>query len=125
MWQQYNPNPRGNNVGDCTTRALTAALNIDWDTAYLLQFAEGYSLKDMPSADNVWGSVLQRHGFHRRLVEGDCPICYTVRDFAREHPQGTYLVCPQNHVVCIRDGEWWDAWDSGDTVPIYYWVKED
>ena len=31
MWVKYNPNPAGRQVGDCAVRALTKALNIDWD----------------------------------------------------------------------------------------------
>ena len=27
-------------------------------------------------------------------------------------------------VVALIDGDWWDAWDSGDEVPVYYWQKE-
>lgn len=33
-WIKYNPNPHGNNVGDCTVRAISKALGQDWDTTY-------------------------------------------------------------------------------------------
>ena len=35
-WQYYNPNPKDNLVGDCVIRALTLALNEDWDKTYLV-----------------------------------------------------------------------------------------
>ena len=28
------------------------------------------------------------------------------------------------HVVCVKDGNYYDTWQSGDEVPIYAWVKE-
>lgn len=31
---QYNPNPRGNRVGDCVIRAISGATGRDWETTY-------------------------------------------------------------------------------------------
>lgn len=125
MWQQYNPNQRGQRVGDCTVRAIAGALGMDWPTVYWMICIEGAIQQDMPDADAVWGAYLERMGYRRRLVEAECSKCYTVRDFAREHPLGTYILCPKGHVICVKDGNWWDTWDSGDERPIYYWQKED
>lgn len=33
MWIEYNPNPTGRNVDDCAVRAVSKALNTDWETA--------------------------------------------------------------------------------------------
>ena len=55
---QYNPNPQGNRVGDCTIRAISKLLNQDWNTTYIELCLQGYILKDMPSANNIWGSYL-------------------------------------------------------------------
>ena len=44
-------------------------------------------------------------------------------DFAAEHPDGTYILALATHVVCVRDGDWLDTWDSGDETPLYYWEK--
>lgn len=54
----------------------------------------------------------------------NCPDCYTVADFASEHPRGLYVLAIGGHVVTVRDGEWMDSWDSGNEVPAYYWSKE-
>ena len=63
MWVMYNPNPAGRQVGDCAVRALTKALNTDWETAYTLLSGNGFTMCDMPSSDGVWGAVLRQHGF--------------------------------------------------------------
>lgn len=124
-WVQYNPNPTGDRVGDCTVRALTKALGISWDEAYLLIVAEGFIQKAMPSENEVWGMVFWRHGFRQMTLPGPCPWCYTVREFAEEHPQGTFVLCTGSHVVTLVDGDWYDSWDSGDEVITYCFVKED
>lgn len=57
MWTHYNPNPAGRNVGDCTVRALSKALNQDWYTTYLGLCVEGGLMGDMPSANATWGHI--------------------------------------------------------------------
>lgn len=81
----------------------------------------GLKAGDMPSANRVWGNVLSAHGFRRHPVETDG---VTVRDFCLDHPHGLYVLAISGHVVCVRDGDWYDSWDSGDEVPVYYWTKE-
>lgn len=51
-------------------------------------------------------------------------MCYTVEQFAQDHPQGTYILAIDGHVVCVQDGCWFDSWDSKDRVPLYVWRKE-
>lgn len=74
----------------------------------------------MPSADSVWWALLERYGFEYRGLVNTCPGCFTVSDFARAHPTGMYVLGPLSHAVAVINGEYWDTWDSGDTVPTYY-----
>lgn len=124
MYQQYNPNPRGKNVGDCTVRAIAKATGKEWGEAYLNLAVQGYLMGDMPSANACWGAYLRKLGFVRRMLPDSCPECYTLREFAEDYDQGTYIVALSGHVVCVEDGVIWDSWDSGGEVPLYYWVKE-
>lgn len=119
----YNPNPRGTRVGDCTVRAIACATGQDWETVYAGLSASGFALADMPSANHVWGSYLKRCGFKRRIVD-DCGADeYTVEDFCRDNPRGVYVLAISGHVVCVIDGNYYDSWDSGAEVPVYYWTK--
>lgn len=124
-WIPYNANPRNVNVGDCTVRAISKALGESWETVYAGIALEGFMLCDMPSANHVWGAYLHRRGFTRKIVPDSCPDCYTVADFAREHPQGTYILALSGHVVCVIDGDWYDTWDSGSQIPLYFWCRKD
>ena len=123
MFQYYNPNPTNKRVGDCTVRAISKALSQSWETTFVGLALEGFLLSDMPSANHVWGAYLRRHGFERKMLPDECPDCYTVIDFCRDHPQGLYILAIDGHVVCVCDGKYYDTWDSGYEIPIYYWQK--
>ena len=119
-----NPNPDNNITGDCTVRALSLVLKTDWDTAYIELVVYGFMLKDMPSSNRTWSSMLYDHGFRRHIIPDTCPDCYTIRQFCIDYPEGVYLLATGTHVVAIIDGNYYDSWDSGNEVPVYYWKKE-
>jgi len=125
MYSAYNPNPMGARVGDCTVRAIARATGQSWERVYAGLCIEGFVLGDMPSANHVWGAYLRRQGFRRHMLPDDCPDCYTVADFCRDHPHGRYVLAISGHVVCAEDGDYYDTWDSGGEIPVYYWAKED
>lgn len=123
-WKLFQNNPTGRNVGDCSVRAVSKALNIDWETAYLLIAAAGFQMGDVLSSNGVWGAVLRQHGFSRSAIPDSCPDCYTIEDFAADHPLGTYVVGTGSHVVTVQDGVIYDSWDSSNEIPQYYWHRE-
>lgn len=84
---------------------------------------EGYDMKDMPNANVVWGTFLKEQGWERHAVPNTCPDCYTVKDFASDHPVGTYIVATAGHVLCVKDGDWIDTWQSGDETVLYFFEK--
>lgn len=125
MYIDYNANPIGNRVGDCTIRAISLALGQDWELTYSGIAVEGYKLCDMPSANHVWGAYLRSKGFKRNIIPDECPDCYTLEDFCADHPKGIYILALASHVVAVIDGDYYDTWDSGNEIPIYYWQKRE
>lgn len=119
-----NPNPLGKRVGDCTIRAISIALNRSWNSVYCELSLYGFTLKDMPSTNSVWDAMLRDHGFKRYAVPDYCPECYTVKDFCKDNPEGLYVLGIGNHVVTVKNGDYYDTWDSGDEIPVYYYKKE-
>ena len=124
-WKRYNPNPYGNRVGDCTVRAISAATEQTWERTYMALCLEGFCMGDMPSANQVWSQYLRSKGFKRRVIGEECPTCYTVADFAQDHPHGLYVLALDGHVLCVKDGDYHDTWDSGGEIPVYYWTREE
>ena len=120
---EYNPNPTGKRVGDCSVRAISKALNMGWEAAYIALVITGLNLGDLPSSDNVWGSLLKQHGFSRAAIPDTCPSCYTAADFCEDHPYGTYVLGFGGHVATVDSGDLWEAWDSSAEVPIFVWYK--
>lgn len=117
----YNPNPTGKKVGDCVIRAISKLTEQSWQDTYMDIAIAGYELGDMPSSNAVWAAYLKRRGYRRFVIPDSCPNCYTVHDFCRENPTGKFLLATGSHVVTVVEGNYYDAWDSGDEVPIFYW----
>ena len=124
-WTRFNNNPAGRNVGDCSVRAVSVALGVDWETAYEMIAEAGYRMGDVISSNSVWGAVLRQNGFYRYAVPNTCPDCYTVGDFADDHPKGVFVVGTGTHVVTIMDGVVYDSWDSRKEIPQYYWTRKE
>ena len=120
-WKRFQNNPSGRNVGDCAVRAVSAALGVDWETAYAMIAENGFLMNDVMSSNSVWGSVLRQHGFYRHSIPNTCPDCYTLDDFAEDHQDGIYVVGTGNHVATVKDGLILDSWDSSKEIPAYYW----
>lgn len=125
MWINYNPNPTGRRVGDCSIRAVAKALNIDWEEAFALITANAYAMGDMPSSDSVWGAVLRQNGFYRESIPNTCPDCYTAEDFCRDNPRGTFVLGFGGHVATVKDGNLYDTWNSESLSPQFYWYRKD
>lgn len=125
MWQAYNPNPLKRSVGDCSVRAISAALGIDWEQAYALIAAKGFALGDVISSNAVWGAVLRDHGFTRYTIPNTCPDCYTFEDFARDHPKGIFVLGTGTHAAVVKHGVLMDAWNSSNETVQFVWYRKD
>lgn len=119
-----NPNPNNNKTGDCVIRAISIATEKSWDDVFIELMLKAYSMKDMPSTNRVWYSYLHDLGYTRTVIPNTCPDCYNINDFTRDHPKGTFIVGTGTHTVAIRNGNYYDTWDSGMEPIIFYWEKE-
>ena len=124
MFVKYNNNPVGANAGDCVIRAISLATGDSWEKIYTALCVEGLAYGDMPNANAGWDNYLRSIGFKRNVCPNDCPACYSIADFAAEHSSGVYIAATGRHVVAVIDGSYYDTWDSGSEVPIYFFTKE-
>lgn len=123
MFISYNKNPADNYTGDCVIRAISTIMNKDWDEVWLDIMVLAFKAKDMMSSNRIWQDYLHQNGYVRYNLPDKCPNCYTIKNFAEDFPQGSFLLGTGTHVVAVMDGKYYDTWDSGNESPIYYWKK--
>jgi hypothetical protein len=120
----YNPNNRNrSDRGDCVIRAISKITKQSWDKTYWELCGQGYLMGEFGDSNDVWDAYLRGYGFKRRVIPNTCPDCYTVRDFCEDHPYGEYILATGNHTVAVSFGDYYDSWDSGSEIPIYYYSK--
>lgn len=123
MFIKSNPNPNGMYVEDCVIRAIAIATNRSWDDVFVHLCLQAFIMKNMPSVNKVWGNYLSSIGFERYSLPNTCPDCYTIRDFCYDNPNGIFILATGSHVVAVINGDYYDAWDSGDEMPISVWRR--
>lgn len=121
---KYNANPSKNRTVDCVIRAICTIENKSWREVFFDLAALSAIDYTMPDTNEVWGKYLWQLGYERFSLPNTCPRCYTVRDFCMDNPYGSFILATGDHVIAVMDGNWYDTWDSGDEVPIFYFRKE-
>ena len=122
-YQYFQNNPSGKILGDCVVRAISLATDESWQKTYIGLALQGFLMSDLPNSDSVWGAYLKNNGFVRHSIPNTCPDCYTIEDFALEHPEGVYVLGTGTHAVCLINGTIMDAWDSSTETPIFYYTR--
>ena len=118
-YQYFQPNKKDlkDKVGDCQIRALCKTLNLSWVEAFDLTIPicrelQTYTIFDcdlkktkeaMKSFGFEYTGVSNKKGTKRPTVDS----------FAKDHPEGTYILSVAHHVVACVDGKYYDTWDSG------------
>lgn len=120
---EWNPNPVGRKVDDCAIRAVAKALGMGWETAAIVLAINSIQMGSTQTAKEVVGATLRQHGFKRTAVPDSCPDCYTVKDFCEDNPEGLFVVGSGSHIVVAEDGNYFDAWDSGDETALFVWYE--
>lgn len=123
MWKKYLNNPLGLTVGDCVIRAISVVMGKTWDDVYINLCIQGFLMGDMPSSNAVWSAYLKENGFKRKTIEENKDL-YSVENFCKDHSIGAYVIGTGSHAVAVVDGNIFDAWDSSQETPVYYFEKE-
>lgn len=97
MYIYYNANTFGNNVEDCTIRAISVAEDVSWDKAYikLCNYARkrGLMLSSVASIESYLDDNYERVEVYPHE---------TVGEFAYSNPYGTFLVTMKGHISVIK-----------------------
>ena len=121
-FEYYQPNDH--KCGDCAIRAVSKALNVSWNVSLDILSYSAFKIKEPPtSCDNIT-EALKMYGFKWVPIKpkrGEKRP--TVSQFAKEHSDSTYICRVSGHIVCAKDGKYYDIWDSGDKSLYGYWEK--
>lgn len=120
-----NLNPEEEITDDCVVRAISKVLGDTWEETYIGVVMSGLKHHDLFQKGYVWMDYLTGKGFKKYSIPNTCPDCYSIRDFCADHPRGTYLLGTGSHVVAVIDGDYFDSWDSGEEVPLFYMQRRD
>lgn len=124
MWIYFNANPLSLDTNDCTIRAICAVSGLSWDTVHDRLCEISKEMCTVPSTNAVFWAMLRELGYNRSEIIEHYPKFYTVADFAHDHPKGKYVLGPHEHAVAVIDGDWYDTFDSGGTIPLYYFYRQ-
>ena len=112
----YNANPEQNDIWDCSVRALSKALDINWEAAYtiLSDYARQRGL--------MLDSVESIEAFLDERFERFCDLNMTLGEFADTYSNGVFLVTMPGHITVVEDGIIYDSFDCSDRNIWCSWV---
>lgn len=126
-YEHYNPNPRGiHKAGDCVIRAFCKALDKDWYEVYDIATKVGRD-NCMPfTCKELIPELMKEFGFIKvrisALKKGEKSI--TPEKFCEEHRTGTFILSMAHHLICAKDGAYWDLTPGVANKRVYsYWEK--
>lgn len=119
----YQPNKKDlkDNYGDCTIRSLAKALDISWVEAFdkVVVCERKYQCLIPCMPLDITKKVYSELGFkYTGISNKKGSKRPTVESFTKEHKTGTYILRVSGHLVCVKDGKFYDTWDSG-YKPLY------
>ena len=125
----YQPNDKDlkDRYGDCTIRALSKALNVSWIEAYkttiplcieyqtpnIFNLPRELEKEAMSKLGFTYYGISNKKGTKRP----------TIKEFAKTHQTGCYILNVANHEVACVDGKYYDTWDSGNKSLYGYYEK--
>ena len=125
----HNANPRNRITGDCEFRAISAALEQDYNVT-VMEMAEmmcktGYALNDSKGEEKY---LLSKGWIKRSQPRKPDGTKYTGKEFCknRVNKNQRYIAhIGGHHIVAIIDGKVWDTWDSTGGCIGNYWIKNE
>lgn len=125
----YQPNKLDvkDKAGDCQIRAFCKVLNMSWVEAFdlttpICRELQTYTIFDGDLQKTK--AAMKKLGFEYTGISNKKGSKRpTVDSFAKDHPEGSFIVTVANHVVAVVDGKYYDTWDSGYKSLYGYFEK--
>ncbi len=121
----YNPNPsKKTDVEDCVVRAYCKAFDAEWGDMVVLSTL--FAMKDsrLLNDNKVIPKFLEYVGCVRHTVRATKGSKRPTADSLsrkRENKDKTFVCSVASHVVTVKNGKYYDTWDSGEKGIYYYY----
>lgn len=122
IFKEYNAHPRQIKTSDCVVRAISTALQQDYNKTRNELRALGKQLGSSYRTKKVYNAYLNKHGaiLLRTMSKYDKTRC-TGAWFANARPKGTYILRMAKHITACINGQIYDTWDCSEKMVYCAW----
>ena len=124
-WTLVNMNPYGDEIGDCSTRALAYAFRstLTYNQCKLKQFAAAQAL-GTKCWENRWRDVAEENGW-KKITLNKHVTAAKVAEVLANRVKNPVFVKSRRHVAVVDNGAVVDSWDSRCKRILMVMVKRD
>lgn len=125
-YKYFQPNEKDikDEYGDCVIRSLCKALDMEWLEVFDEITPISREMQVPFNCKPCYSKYLENKGFEYKGISNKKGSKRpTVKSFANEHREGTYVLRLAHHIVTVVDGFYYDTFDSGFYSLYGYWEK--
>lgn len=119
MFIYYNVNPNDEIIGDCVVRAISLALNIDYNIVVKLLINNSKYFNCDLLVKDCYGKLLDDMGFNCYDGTG-----FDVKELAEYFFDKKLLIRTEGHLLCALYGDVYDTWNSSHEMVDCFWIIE-
>ena len=126
-FKNYNVNPKGKRVGDCTIRAIAYASSQSWEKVHEDLFKIAMKEKCVVNEKRCEEKYLDQLGFIKmKQPRKRDNTKYLVRELDKLIDTNRYdvIVSVANHLTCVDGNNIIDIWDCGYKSVGNYWFRK-
>ena len=113
-----NLQPLGERKEDCVCRAISLATGLNY---YIIE-EKLYLIGELFNCEKLCVCCYKHlldYVFGYERVNGYKG--FTINDFIKENPEGTYIIRVDGHLTCVTNGLILDTWDCGECLIDIIW----
>lgn len=124
-WKMVNMNPQGDEIGDCSTRALAYAFRstLSYSQCKFKQVAAAQALGTQ-YWENRWRDVAEANGW-KKIKLNKHVTAAKVAEILANHVKNPVFIKSRRHVAIVDNGAVVDSWDSRCKRILMMMVKND
>lgn len=127
MYKYFQPNDKDlkDKYGDCAVRAVCVVENLSWLDAYDIMYKYSRKVQSPMNCKIGFEEIMQQLGYTYVGVSNKKgikrPTVAQLSKILEKNQRAVAVVA--NHYVGLKEGNYYDVWDSGYKSLYGYWVK--